>query len=184
MENVNVKNAKRGFTLIELLVVVLIIGILAAVAVPQYQVTVDKARYSELMALTKHIKTEQELYYLANGHYASNCEELGSEIPNTSLSSWTPKNLVENSNKFYLRCNNPNPRGSERASGITNIFGGTVAYEMVLDHSEQTPGFIWCYASEDSGERGKRICNSFCGPTPERDDGSAMCYFIGSPSEN
>ncbi len=69
-----VKN--RAFTLIELLVVVLIIGILAAVAVSQYRMAVIKAHYTELMSLMNAVVKAEEVYYLANGSYTDNMEQL------------------------------------------------------------------------------------------------------------
>ena len=72
---------KQAFTLIELLVVVLIIGILSAVALPQYQKAVVKSRYAGLKALTRALADAEERYYLANNEYTNDFDDLDVELP-------------------------------------------------------------------------------------------------------
>ena len=74
------KNYKLGFTLLELLVVVLIIGILAAIALPQYKKVVLKSRGAEAIATLKTIIDAQRIYYLTNGSYTTNLTLLDIEI--------------------------------------------------------------------------------------------------------
>ncbi len=84
------RNTRRGFTLIELLVVVLIIGILAAVAVPQYQKAVEKARMAEGLHIASTLQKGVEAYILENGFCSgSKCvnpkfhQDLDISIPST-----------------------------------------------------------------------------------------------------
>ena len=81
---------KQAFTLIELLVVVLIIGILAAVALPQYQKVVEKSRATQAITMLKSLGQAQEAYYMANGSYASKFDELDVEMPFTGNTPWRP----------------------------------------------------------------------------------------------
>ena len=78
---------KQAFTLIELLVVVLIIGILAAVAVPQYQKAVWKSRFTQAKTIAKALAEAEEVYYLANGAYTRNFDELAVDIPTPTSTS-------------------------------------------------------------------------------------------------
>lgn len=70
----------KGFTLIELLVVVLIIGILSAVALPQYQKAVKKSRAAEVKMLIKKLGDAEEAYFLANGTYTLCLNDLDVDI--------------------------------------------------------------------------------------------------------
>ena len=74
------KKYKKGFTLIELLVVVLIIGVLAGVALPQYKKSKEKVIAAELMTTVRALNEAQRRFKVANGRFATTFDELMFEI--------------------------------------------------------------------------------------------------------
>lgn len=70
------KENKLGFTLIEMLVVVLIIGVLGAIALPQYNKAVLRSRFHALMPIAHAMADSNEAYYLEHGVYSADPEEL------------------------------------------------------------------------------------------------------------
>jgi len=81
----------KGFTLGELLVVVPNIGILSAVALPQYQKAVEKSRMTEALILVKKIVEAQKIFYMSNGRYASfeEMETLDLQFPKSSTIAYS-----------------------------------------------------------------------------------------------
>ena len=77
----------KAFTLIELLVVVLIIGILAAVALPQYQKVVERSKATQAITLLKSVYNAAKAYQLANGDWPQNFDELAVDIPFTGTAN-------------------------------------------------------------------------------------------------
>ena len=139
------KNA--GFTLIELLVVVLIIGILAAVALPQYQLAVAKSRAAEAVTILKAITDAQEVYYMANGKYTNNLEDLDIDVP-TNTKAWS------------FRCFGE--RSCAASAKVTNL-PSTIEFHMLnvpSGYPSSYSGKHWCRTLPDN-TIGIKICKTY-----------------------
>lgn len=82
----------KGFTLIELLVVVLIIGILASIALPQYTKAVERSRMAEAVQILGDLATAQSIFYMQHNAFASDLDDLNDRgdvtIPGPSGDNW------------------------------------------------------------------------------------------------
>ena len=68
---------RQGFTLIELLIVVVIIGILAAIAIPKFSATREKAYFAAMKSDLKNLASQQEIYYADHYTYNATAATLG-----------------------------------------------------------------------------------------------------------
>ena len=146
--------SKAGFTLIELLVVVLIIGILAAVALPQYQYAVNKSRAVQALTLLTAIVKAQEVYWLNNGTYTTDLTALDIDVPTelrgTGLSS---KPFV-----YRVKCGTYNCYSQAGSEDLPT-------FEVRMLHQPSSyskhAGKMWCQVGNPVGsEKARRICNS------------------------
>ena len=139
---------KKGFTLIELLVVVLIIGILAAIALPQYQKAVWKSRAAELQTIAASIIKAREVYLLGNNTSPAHFDELDLSFPCTVSPELTAA------------------FGSEtcaRDGKIASVLGSDGVGTIFLDGPYAYAGFGTVNADSGNLKKGVLYCGEFGG---------------------
>jgi len=143
----------KGFTLIELLVVVLIIGILAAVALPQYQKAVEKASAAEAIILVRQIAEANEIYRLEYGEYTTDITRLVFNFPgrDSVRGEVSSKNLqnfacrssaddngnMEDSKKYIAVC-----RRKNKPYSIVALAADSGAH--IYCQADNAEGAFWC----------------------------------------
>ena len=159
-----IKINKKGFTLIEILIVVLIIGILAAIAVPKYQEAVDKSRMIEALTALTTLQKAIDIYVLENGYneisFLGN-SSVGKDILNIELNCTPANNKYCNGKKFHYyeaSCSNTSCMiGAYRAKG--GIHGKDTEYWLRMYKSASKN--IWtksCYSRVIQFPYSQKLC--------------------------
>jgi len=104
--------ACRGFTLIELMIVVSIIGILAAIAVPNYQWSVIKAKEAVLRESLYNFRTTLDQFYADQGKYPDSLDDLKSKQYMRDI----PKDPFTDKNDTWVTVEPPPPQGTANSA--------------------------------------------------------------------
>ena len=128
MDTFRKMRAEKGFTLIELLVVIAIIGILAAIAIPQFAAYRRRAYESDVKANLKNAATGQEAYFVDTNVYLSGAMSNGSP-PGFNMSTSVTMTAATGTGTFILTGTHSNCSGvtwtyDSSSGAITNPGGG------------------------------------------------------------
>ena len=157
---------RQAFTLIELLVVVLIIGILSAIALPQYRIAVAKTQYATVKHLAIAIKNAQEVYYMANNSYATKLDDLDVNLPASNDERNTNEKIYYTNGTCFIT------EAQSICNAKTTI--GTLGYQIYYDHSIW-PGLRLCVSFDKSlTSVSSRVCKSETGQSSPNGGGETF----------
>lgn len=164
VEKGSLQKGMAGFTLIELLVVVLIIGILASVAMPQYNKAVEKSRATQALAILKSLYAAQETYYMANGSYATSFDELDLSVLWTGTTKWFTLGHDTRANENWsLQIYNDGMGNCAIYLGrISGEYKGTGFTIGLSGNNGQDNGVLFCGERKSIGISYEKEAGSYC----------------------